>query len=208
MNRDYSRLDAFIREREKDIPPLTDNNGVFAVTNRYLVDEGISAIVPMVKQGGSVLDVGVGRGYAMKEFREKGFVVHGITLFEAESAGEGVEVADMSFLDLYGEEQFDLVWARHCLEHSIFPYFTLSEFYRIMKPQAILYVEVPAPETINHHENNNNHYSVMGRLMWVSLIRRSGFRDVSAFAIKIGFEEEGEGDVYYRFIARKKEGGK
>ena len=39
---------------------------------------------------------------------------------------------DQSFLD-FADDYFDFVWCRHCLEHSIFPYFTLQEIYRVIK---------------------------------------------------------------------------
>jgi ubiquinone/menaquinone biosynthesis C-methylase UbiE len=80
---------------------------------------------------------------------------------------------DQSFLD-FEDDSFDLVWARHVIEHSFMPLYTLTEFKRVLRPGAILYMEVPAPDTLLH-EQNPNHYSVLGKVMWTSLLERVGF---------------------------------
>lgn len=123
-----------------------------------------------------VLDVGCGQGPALDIFRERGMAPLGITLNDADIAacrekGHQVLKMDQSFLD-FADGDFDLIWARHVIEHSIFPYFTLFEFSRVLRPGGLLYLEVPAPETSCHHENNQNHYSVLTRSGWGSLIAR------------------------------------
>lgn len=64
--------------------------------------------------------------------------------------------ADMSFLPV-ADGSFDAAWCRHVLEHSPFPYFTLSEMHRILRDDGPIYLEVPAPDTACHHERNPNH---------------------------------------------------
>src|SRR6185295_13701831 len=49
------------------------------------------------------------------------------------SLGYDVRYMDQSFLD-FPDGSFDAIWCRHCLEHSVFPYFTLSGFNRVVKP--------------------------------------------------------------------------
>ena len=101
-------------------------------------------------QGARVLDAGVRAGGGAAAFRGAGLRCDGVTLNAADveacqRQGYRVLEMDQSFLD-FPDEQFDLVWCRHCLEHSIFPYFTLHEFRRVLKPGGWLYVEVPAPD--------------------------------------------------------------
>ncbi len=107
---------------------------------------------------------------------------------------------DQSFLD-FNDEEFDFIWCRHCLERSISPYFTLSEFFRVLKPNGYLYVEVPAPDTVCNHQKNQNHYSVLGQSMWVELMQRSGFKVLNVqdipIELKIGT------DHYLVFIQQK-----
>jgi 2-polyprenyl-3-methyl-5-hydroxy-6-metoxy-1,4-benzoquinol methylase len=126
--------------------------------------------------GARVLDVGCGQGPALEWFNARGFEITGTTTnyqeaMELRQLGHYVIIEDMHHLTL-GAEQADCVWARHVLEHSPIPFFVLTEFARMLKPGGILYVEVPSPDTACRHETNANHFSVLGKMMWASLITR------------------------------------
>jgi len=108
-----------------------------------------------------VLDVGCGQGPALELFKKTGVTAVGITLGEDDiaacrSRGYTVTRMDQSFLD-FADKTFDVVWARHVIEHSVFPLFTLHEYSRVMRDSGILYIEIPAPDTACHHERNINH---------------------------------------------------
>ncbi len=108
-------------------------------------------------EGAKVLDIGCGQGVALKHFAADKLNAVGIAIGEdvricCEKGYNAVEM-DLSFLD-FEDETFDLVWSRHVLEHSIFPYFSLAETYRVLKPGGILYMEVPAPDTAANHQSN------------------------------------------------------
>jgi SAM-dependent methyltransferase len=155
--------------------------------------------------GAKVLDVGCGQGVALKLFAAKGADAIGVTLNQTDvdvctSLGYDVRKMDQSFLD-FPDASFDLVWCRHCLEHSVFPYFTLAGFNRVLKPGGWLYVEVPAPDTSCAHQTNRNHYSVLGKSMLASLIDRSGFRIVDV--LDISFTVPAGPDTYWAFIQQK-----
>lgn len=68
------------------------------------------------------------------------------------------------------------IWARHSLEHVINPFETLLAFKRLLDigGGGYVYIEVPAPDTACEHENNPNHYSVLGDKMWKSLFEKAG----------------------------------
>ena len=172
------------------------------ITGRAL--EYLSELFP-INSGMKVLDVGCGQGPALDWFKEQGFDYRGVTLSDEEIAicrarGFVVDKMDQSFLD-YPDEIFDLLWARHVLEHSPFPLFTLEGFRRVLKPGGMLYVEVPAPDTISHHEKNPNHYSVFCKAAWIELLGRSGFKFVAG---KDYFLEGPNGsDQYWGFYVVK-----
>ncbi|MEO8114390.1 MAG: methyltransferase domain-containing protein, partial [Phenylobacterium sp.] len=107
---------------------------------------------------------------------------------------------DFSFLD-FDDGRFDLVWCRHVLEHSVFPYFTLSEMHRVLKPGGLLYLEAPAPDTACRHQTNPNHYSVLGKSMWLELVRRAGFIDIGVTDVTL--TTQAGPDLYWSFIARR-----
>ena len=127
-----------------------------------------------------IYDIGCGQGTFMDMVKERGYQnLVGITLSIEDSEAcinKGYEVmcADMSDFDTKDSE-VDLIWCRHALEHSVFPFFTLLEFNRVLKMGGKLYVEVPAPDLERRHEFNNNHFSVMGTVMWQALFQRTGF---------------------------------
>lgn len=158
-----------------------------------------------IPQGSRILDVGCGQGLAMNLFLEKGFSPIGITLGQEDlivcrQKGYEVYKMDQSFLE-FNDKKFDFIWCRHCLEHSIFPFFTLSELFRVLKPGGYLYIEVPAPETSCNHQTNPNHYSVLGKGMWEELIKRSGFRLLDV--VDLSFNVPAGPDQYWAFIQKK-----
>ena len=92
----------------------------------------------------------------------------------------------------------DLIWARHVLEHVQNPIVALIQIYKELNSGGTFYMEVPAPGQRVVHENNLNHFSVLGKRMWASLLKRVGFEDIEVVAIHIGSK-----DKYYKFIAKK-----
>lgn len=158
-----------------------------------------------LSKNSKILDVGCGQGVAIEHFKARGFSPIGITLNKEDLSvckQKGYEVYEMdqSFLD-FNDEEFDLVWCRHCLEHSIFPYFTLGELFRVLKHKGYLYIEVPAPDTSCNHQTNKNHYSTLGKSMWSELIRRTGFNILATLDFK--FNVATGPDIYWAFIQQK-----
>lgn len=152
-----------------------------------------------------VLDVGCGQGLALELFAKRGFSPVGITingedLSMCKQKGYEVYEMDQSFLS-FSDQEFDFIWCRHCLEHSIFPYFTLSQFFRVLRSKGYLYIEVPAPDTSCKHQTNQNHYSVLGKSMWVELIKRSGFHILEVS--DMSFEVPAGPDTYWAFVQQK-----
>ena len=140
----------------------------------------ISQIVMLIPKEAMILDVGCGNGFALEIFSKRGYNPIGITIGKEDynlckEQGFDVEIMDQSFLT-FPEDMFDLVWCRHCLEHSIMPFFTLSEFHRVSKKNAHLFIEVPLPDTCFDHQKNPNHYSVLGKSSLLSLIERTGYK--------------------------------
>jgi ubiquinone/menaquinone biosynthesis C-methylase UbiE len=162
-------------------------------------------VAPHLSPGASILDVGCGQGPALEWFTANGFSPLGIALGQQDvdaciAAGfrcEQMDQNDMTFPD----RAFDCVWARHVLEHSVIPLFTLTEFARVLQPLGILYAEMPAPDTACAHQTNANHYSVFPASCWQSLIERAGFEIVETRNINL---QTGMGpDKYLSFICRK-----
>lgn len=197
----YGRLQRFMEALKKDIYPEPLAEPHNSITRKMV---GKLLTRDDVKPGDKVLDVGCGQGLALGLFKEAGLNPTGITLGEdyrvCKTKGLNVYEMDQSFLE-FEDGEFDIVWCRHSIEHSVFPLFTLSEFHRVLKEAGLLYIEVPAPDTSCHHERNQNHYSVLGKSMWVSLFNKSNFKDVCSF--DINFQVPAGPDMYWSFLLRR-----
>lgn len=175
------------------------------VINRFVEPLGLPT-------GSKILDLGCGPGYFLDEMTQRGYTdVTGITLGRddhemCKAKGHSkLRLKDMNFLD-DADESVDFLFSRHSLEHSPFPYITLLEYNRVLKPQGFLYVEVPSPNCDMLHETNKNHYSILGLDMWLNLLNRTGF-DVSwynyEFQIQVGDDPNLKTERYYIFVCRR-----
>ena len=198
----FEKIQTFMRKLVDDVYPEPVAEPHLSIT-RQMVERMFTHYG--LQTGARVLDVGCGQGLALEQFLARGADAEGITLgdedvAECQRRGFKVQSMDQSSLE-YPDQVFDTLWCRHCLEHSIFPYFTLSEFHRVLKPGGLLYVEVPAPDTSCAHQQNPNHYSVLGKSMWLQLMHRSGF--VVVEQLDINFEVPAGPDTYWVFVLRK-----
>jgi ubiquinone/menaquinone biosynthesis C-methylase UbiE len=161
----------------------------------------------------AIYDLGCGPGYFLDCMESRGYTnVTGITLSEEDLAacrGRGHRVAkgDISWLDA-ADASAEFLFVRHAIEHSPFPFLTLLEFNRVLRPGGRVYLEVPAPGCARVHERNPNHYSVLGFTMWFALIERAGFQMENAkdlkFAVQFGAAAPAPvEEVYLVMLARK-----
>jgi SAM-dependent methyltransferase len=132
-----------------------------------------------------ILDLGCGPGYFLDVMKEKGYTdLTGVTLSEGDiklcqGKGHTIKKYDLSFLpkkDGYIDESVDFIFLRHALEHSPYPIFSLIEYNRVLKQNAKIYIEVPAPDCERKHEFNLNHYSIFGHVQLAALLQRTGFK--------------------------------
>ncbi len=172
-----------------------------------LTDMFAQRVAALIPDKAKILDVGCGHGPALEWFSKRNHEILGISMNREDvsyclSREHCCALCDQNDLERFEDDALDLVWARHVLEHSIAPFYTLHEFYRILKDGAILYVEVPAPCTQCLHETNLNHFSVFGYEMWLNLFSRLKFKIVEACQTDLK-TCEGLQDIYYSFILRK-----
>lgn len=198
MYRDYAALDSLLDSLETDIYPEP-----ISLTHEEITDGMIEGFLvsKVLHPGMKVLDIGCGQAVALRRFREIGIDATGITLGEdakiCRAQGYAVDEFDQSFMR-YSDGKFDMIWARHVIEHSFAPLLTLREYHRVLKPGGIAYIEVPAPDTCCAHETNPNHYSVLGAKMWKALFARSGFALKSECRLNVTVPR-GE-DLYLGFV--------
>lgn len=122
----------------------------------------------------SVLDVGCGYGFCQPMFGKWGVSYEGIALgtdvIKAQELGHNVKRMDFNFLE-YDDNSFDLIFARHSLEHSPMPLLTLMEWERVAA--SWLGIVLPAPEWYTY--TGRNHYSVMNWEQILNLLDVAGW---------------------------------
>lgn len=185
--RDYTHIDKYLNELAGDVyaQPFDDWHMQMSedVLHQWIIGLGLE----------SVIDIGCG-ATAISEpfFTENGIHYTGISLGEdaqtAQNFGKNVFDMDMSFLT-FPDEVFDLVWARHVLEHSPMPVLTLMEWHRVARKWLCLIMPNPTHFTYV----GRNHYSVMEPHHIVWLLRRAGWKIVQHQLL----------DMEFRFLCEK-----
>ena len=164
-----------------------------------------------IKKEDKIVDVGCGFGLFQQYLHEKGYSnTLGITKAEKDidnliKTDTPYRTADITFTGL-DSNYTDHIWCRHCIEHSPFPYLTLLEFNRIMKIGGFLYLEMPAPDQPAIQEHKPNHYSVLPKEMWASLLIRSGFKTLKFGTIDMRLKRPGQDEYpeqWYAYMAQK-----
>jgi SAM-dependent methyltransferase len=182
---------------EKDIYPETPMEPHISITKEMMTKlNNLKSLSHC-----DVLDVGCGQGFALEIFKQANANAVGITVGEdfriCKKKGLQVYEMDQSFLN-FPPRSFDIIWCRHAIEHSLFPLFTLYGFADALRKGGLLYVEIPAPNTSAHHENNPNHYSVFTACVWSSLFSKAGFKIIES--LDINLQVPCGPDIYHAFF--------
>ena len=169
MMRDYTRFEANLSRLQQDVyaqPPDIGHTlwGAHAI-GRFLEHLGPGTVK-------SVLDVGCGQAVFASLFKGEPWNIEwtGVTIGEdydvAVQFQPSVHNCDFSFLP-FDDNQFDMVFARHALEHSPFPILTLMEWRRVCRKHLV----VIAPAAEHWGVRGRNHYSVatQDQLKWYLL---------------------------------------
>lgn len=168
--RDYTNFDFYLNKLQGDIypqppDPLQQEYG------DWVIDNWVSQIFGCK----TVLDVGCGQAQFKQSFERHKISWAGVTLgpdylYCLEHNIQPVHKLDFSFMEEFDNATFDLVFARHVLEHSPFPLLTLMEWNRVSKQSVC--VILPNPDTVQ--DRGKNHYSVMSAVQFTWLANRAG----------------------------------
>jgi ubiquinone/menaquinone biosynthesis C-methylase UbiE len=204
----HARFDDFCRHIQSEVYSEPDTELHTALTQ--VVMRSVFDALELPKNA-VIADIGCGQGVALEAMAQRGYRPLGVTLSEEDVAacklkGFDCYQMDQTFL-AFDDNTIDFIWCRHALEHSPFPYFTLLEFRRVLKPGGLAYLEMPRPDDHRTHENNPNHYSILGKRMWKALFTRSGFQirssDVLSFSATDNLTKEDWKENYLQYVIQK-----
>lgn len=130
----------------------------------------------------SFLDVGCNGGWLLNELKNSGYMNgQGISISKDDvkkctERNVKVTLMDMNRIT-FPDNAFDVVWARHSLEHSITPLVALNHFKRIVKKEGLIVLVLPAYNEISL--NARSHVFVLNEKQWEKLFRLLNLRLIS-----------------------------
>ena len=153
---------------------------------------------PRSAEVGSVLEVGAGTGAVLTQLAAKGLgeTLHGIEIGDSRlSAAPSAENISFSYYDGhrfdFPDNHFDLVFATHVLEHSVYERELLHEMSRVAR--KYVYVEVPLEAHMRTSQASLNvglqigHINVYDRNSFLLRLETSGLRVIAAQVFDSGF---------------------
>ncbi|KKN62761.1 hypothetical protein LCGC14_0508800 [marine sediment metagenome] len=185
LNNKYKHFDAYLSELAQDIYPQPEDAG-----HRAWAEDAINRYYETAAKESTknVLDIGCAAGFCKPLFAQVGLhdwtgVTRGEDYAIAKAVGLNVHEADMTFLP-FPDNSFDLLFARHVLEHSPFPLITLMEWQRVSIKW--LYLIAPAPEYWTYA--GRNHYSMMNNVQIEWYLKRAGWFPIGIDTLKMNAE--------------------
>lgn len=182
--RDYTHIDRYITQLYNDIYPQPEDHGHSGLALK-VIDHWCSRMTTCH----SVLDVGAGTGFCQPFFERWGIGYYGVALGEdvvtAQALGRAVKKMDFSFLE-FPDNSFDLIFARHSLEHSPMPLITLMEWARVSRNW--LGIVLPHPEWYGF--KGQNHYSVMTEEQAKNTLETAGWYPIWEHIDELPYDEK------------------
>lgn len=124
------------------------NLAIFDPEDHPWIVEDLELFYRFIQPNWLVLDVGCRSGWSCLRMQHDGYPnVIGIDVQYDNIAfgrawGAPIELADVHYLP-FANDTFDAIFTRHALEHLFDPDKTLTECYRVLKPDGILFLVVP-----------------------------------------------------------------
>ena len=128
-----------------------------------------------------ILDVGCGNGYFLADLREHGYEdILGIDIIPqaiTDTGNRGIKALLMNAHKTeFEDNDFDVITGAHVIEHSPKPAVFLNELKRILKPDGLLFIEIPL-ETEPTDNRFSGHFTFWNeKEKFIKFIKSSGLK--------------------------------
>jgi 2-polyprenyl-3-methyl-5-hydroxy-6-metoxy-1,4-benzoquinol methylase len=150
-------------------------------------------LLPRHRPGGSLLDIGPGRGDFLVDMQALGWSVQGVELDAdacslARSRGLSVQCGSIEAADI-ADDSIDHVTMHHVLEHLRDPASALRKCVRVLRPGGTVVIYVPNSDSLGHHVFREywlaldppRHLFTFSSRHIAHLLRAAGFAEVSIY---------------------------
>jgi len=167
-------------------------------------NEMLNSIEEYIKPG-KMLDIGCSLGTLLKVAKGRGWETTGIELarevskYSHEKYGLDIYTSDLLELGLK-ENSFDCITMVHVLEHLTNLHEYMNEVYRLLKPDAILYIRVPNLNSLKYKLAGQYYFlHVSEHISFFSIDSLSQLLRMNGFTILQGYTHDITNDPYFYF---------
>ncbi len=136
-------------------------------------------------------------------FTEKGYNVTAITTNKSLcNLNDQIGFIDESFTS-FPDKSFDVIWSKHSLNKSISSIFTLTEYFRLLSNDGLLYVELISDENYINKDNIENNFSLFRKDIWKLLFENTGFNIIDIIDLSLSSKIPTIKNQYWMFFCNK-----
>ena len=196
-NVDIPRFNRRIKFRIKRwLYQSSHNNLIYRLISKLIIRQ--TAIFPVYKPNGKILDIGCGNGTFLSFMKDIGWRTFGTEISQkavdnALKNGHNVFLGNISDAN-YSDEYFDVVTLNNVLEHIPEPVRLLKEIYRILKPGGELIICVPNFSSFSRKIFNK---------YWDALVIPEHLHHFTSESLKRLAEVSGFNNIFIKGIFRK-----
>jgi len=154
----------------------------------------------MAPDKGALLDIGCSYGSMLTAGAQRGWRTAGIDISPAvvkvaRDQGLDAHVALMTALP-FADDSFDVVHAKHVIEHDVQTYRALGEMQRVARPGGLVMVETPDAESRRHRQppeqlaGTAKHWTIWHRVLFTP-------QTLAGFCTRLGWQQVAEPGVVW-----------
>lgn len=140
----------------------------------------------------SILDVCCGDGIGLEEMKKMGFKnVTGVELCDEKikrATGFSILKKDICSGPFDFDQQYDVIYSSHTLEHTLHPEYTLTQLKRFLKKDGIMFLILPYPDVAASSPHNVHQFKVHCGVVPLGLHIKDNGTTIKNVVERVGFK--------------------
>ncbi len=148
-----------------------------------------------IDRNASILDVCCGDGVGLQQMKDLGFKnVTGIELCDdkieraREISGFTILKKDICAGPFDFEQEYDVIYSSHTLEHTLHPEYTLTQLKRFLKKDGVMFLILPYPDMAASSPHNIHQFKVHCGVVPLGLHMKDQGKTVKSIMERVGFK--------------------